>query len=177
MRVKVVQIFRFASVDVARDVEDAIVGRVGNFGYRHHAGVAVQFGLLVEDIHDLVEILSPQSVLVAVLEEVLAGVNHEDAGASVSILLVNNQNAGGDAGAVESIGGQADDALDHALPDELPTDIRLSVAAKQHTMRQDDGAFAPAIKRRNEVAAERRNHRSWRAEPRTQSGGIRRVQD
>ena len=107
--------------------------------------------LLVEDIHNFVNILGAQAVLVAVLEEVLAGVNHEDAGASVGILLVNDQNAGGDAGAVEEIGGQADDSLDHALPDELSTDIRLSVAAKQHTMRQDDGAFTFTVERCNEV--------------------------
>ena len=66
-------------------------------------------------------------------------------------LLVNDQNAGGDTGAVEEIGGQADNSLDHALPDEISTDIRLPVAAKQHTVRQDDGTFSPAIKRGNKV--------------------------
>ena len=145
------QILRFTRINIARDIEVIGVRRVGNFSHRHHAGVTLLLGAFVEDIHDFVNILGAEAVFIPVLEEALAGVNHEDAGASVGVFLVDDQNAGGDAGAVEKIGGQADDSLDHALPDKLPADIRLPVAAKQHTVRQDDGAFAPAIKRRNEV--------------------------
>ena len=60
------------------------------------------------------DVLGAQPVLVAVLHEALAGVDHEDAGAGVGILLVDNDDAGGDARAVEEVGGQADDALDHS---------------------------------------------------------------
>ena len=68
-----------------------------------------------------------------------------------SILFVNHQNTGRDTGAVEEIRGQADNSLDHALPDELYTDIRLPVAAKQYAVRQDDSAFTFTVERCNEV--------------------------
>jgi len=44
--------------------------------------------------------------------EAAAGVDHEDALAGVGILLIDDDDAGGDAGAVKEISGQADDAFD-----------------------------------------------------------------
>jgi hypothetical protein len=61
-----------------------------------------------------------QTVLVAVLHVALAGVDHEYALTADRTFLVQHQDAGGDAGAVEQIGGQADDALDEALSAKLP---------------------------------------------------------
>ena len=58
------------------------------------------------------DVLGAQAVLVAILAEAPTGVDHEDAAAGVGVLLVDDQDAGGDAGAVEEIRGQADDALD-----------------------------------------------------------------
>ena len=51
----------------------------------------------------------------------------------------------GNAGAVEEVGGQADDALDEAPPDEVPADVGLLVAAEQYAVRQDDRALALAL--------------------------------
>jgi hypothetical protein len=62
----------------------------------------------------LVDVLLAQAVLVAVLDEALAGVDHEDALAGGGVFLVQHQDAGGDAGAVEQVGRQADDALEDA---------------------------------------------------------------
>ena len=67
------------------------------------------------------------------------------------MFLVEDQDAGGDAGAVEEVGGQADDALDEAAPDEIPADVGLPVAAEQHPVGQDDGALAPALERGDQV--------------------------
>ena len=79
------------------------------------------------------------------------GVDHEDALAGVGVLLVDDDDAGGDAGAVEQIGGQADDALDVALADEVAADVGLGIAAEQHAVRQDAGAFAGALERADDV--------------------------
>ncbi len=109
------------------------------------------FELPVEDIDDLVDVLRAQAVLGAVLHEAAAGVDHEDALAGVGVLLVDDDDAGGDAGAVEQVGGQADDALDVALADEIAADVGLGVAAKQHAVRQDARALAGALERADDV--------------------------
>jgi hypothetical protein len=68
----------------------------------------------VKRVDDAVDVLLAQAVLVAVLEEALAGVDHEHALAADRIFLVEHQDAGRYAGAVEEVGGQADDALEDA---------------------------------------------------------------
>ena len=80
-----------------------------------------------------------------------AGVDHEDALAGVGVFLVDDDDAGGDAGAVEQVGGQADDALDVALADQVAADVGLGIAAEQHAVRQDAGAFAGALERADDV--------------------------
>ena len=97
------------------------------------------------------DVLGAQAVLGAVLHEAAAGVDHEDALAGVGVLLVDDDDAGGDAGAVEQVGGQADDALDVALADEGAADVGLGVAAEQHAVRQDARAFAGALERADDV--------------------------
>ena len=116
-----------------------------------HARVFRDVEPLVEDVHDLVDVLGAQAVLGAVLHEAAAGVDHEDALAGVGVLLVDDDDAGGDAGAVEEVGGQADDALDVALADEVAADVGLGVAAEQHAVRQDARAFAGALERADDV--------------------------
>ena len=56
--------------------------------------------------------------------------------------LVDDDDAGGNAGAVEQIGGQADDRRDIAAADKVAADPGLGVAAEQHAVRQDAGALA-----------------------------------
>ena len=62
-----------------------------------------------------------------------------------------DHDAGGDAGAVEQVGGQADDALDVSLADQVAADVGLGIAAKQHAVRQDARAFAGALERADDV--------------------------
>ena len=49
-------------------------------------------------------VLCAESVFVVIFEEILACVNHKDAGAMFGVLLVNHDNTCGDASAVEQIG-------------------------------------------------------------------------
>ena len=66
----------------------------------------------------------------------------------MGVLLVDDDDAGGNAGAVKQIGRQADHALDVALAQEIAANIGLGVAAKQNAMRQNAGALARALERR-----------------------------
>ena len=95
------QVFGFAIVNIARDIEVVGVGSVGNFGGRHHAGISVYFGLCIEYGHNFVDVLCAKAVFVAVFEETFTCVYHKDAGAVVSVLLVNHDDTGWDTGAVE----------------------------------------------------------------------------
>ena len=104
MRVEVVQVFRFAGIDVARNVQIIVVRRTGDLSYRHHTRITRHLGLPVEHIDDPVDVLGAQAILVAVLEKALARVNHEDAGAGLGIFLIKDQDTGGDASAVEQVG-------------------------------------------------------------------------
>jgi len=69
------------------------------------AGVFGGFEAFVEDVDDFVDVHGAEAVFVAVLEVAGAGVDHEDAFAGVGVFLVDDDDAGGDAGAVEEVGG------------------------------------------------------------------------
>ena len=77
--VDVLQVLGLGAVDVAREVEVEVVLRVADLGQRHHAGVARDFELAGEGVDDAVDVLGAEAVLVAVLEEALGGIDHEDA--------------------------------------------------------------------------------------------------
>ena len=112
------QILRVAAVgrsDVARDVEVAVVG--DDFGKRHEAAVMRDFFLRVEGVGDFVDVLMAQAVFVAVFDVAAARVNHKYGAAVGEVALVvigggdgarfvDDDDAGGDAGAVKEVGGQ-----------------------------------------------------------------------
>ena len=106
---------RALAVDVARQIEVELV-LLDLLDATPCASIS-ELEPLVEDIDDLVDVLLAQAVLGAVLHEAAAGVDHEDALAGVGVLLVDDDDAGGDAGAIEQVGRQADDALDVSLAD------------------------------------------------------------
>ena len=91
------------------------------------------------------DVLGAQAVLVAVLDEALAGIDHEDAFAPRRAGLVQHDDAGGNAGAVEQVGRQADDAFDIALLDDAGADVRLRATSEQHAVRQNHCRLAGAL--------------------------------
>ena len=67
------------------------------------------------------------------------------------VFLVDQNNARRDAGAIKQVGGQADDAANVALADQVFSDFSFGVAAKQHAVRQNAGTFAFAFQRAHDV--------------------------
>jgi hypothetical protein len=104
-----------------------------------------------KNVHDLVDVLLAKAVLVAVLDEPLGGVDHEDALAGVCPFLVEHDDAGWDACAVKQVRRQADYAFKVATLDQVAPDCGLSATTKQHTMRQDARAFAGALERAEDM--------------------------
>ena len=89
-------------------------------------------------------VLLAQPVLVAVFQESRAGVDHENALARVRVVLVDNNNARRDAGAIEQVGRQADDALDVTLGEQILADLgfvgepdKVNIEVLQSIVRSD----------------------------------------
>ncbi len=97
------------------------------------------------------DVLLAEAVLVAVLHEALGGIDHEDALAGGGVFLVEHDDAGRDAGAVEEIGGQADDALEVAASGRVAADDGLGIAAEEDAVRENARAFARALQRAEDV--------------------------
>ena len=83
------------------------------------------------------DVLLTQTVLVAILDEALGGINHEHALARCCLLLIQHQDARRYARAIEQVSGQSDDGLDVTTLDDVTPDSCLGIATKQHAMRQD----------------------------------------
>jgi hypothetical protein len=88
-----------------------------------------------------VDVHGAEAVFVAIFHETGAGVDQEDAFAGVGVLLVDDDDAGGDASAIEEVDGQADDAFDVAFANECAADGGLGIAPKEDAVRQNAGAF------------------------------------
>jgi hypothetical protein len=105
----------------------------------------------VENIHDLVNVLLAEAVLVAVFDKALGGVDHENALAGGGAFFVKHDYAGWDARAVEEVWRQTDDALEVASLDQVAPDCPLGSPSKQHAVREDTRAFAGAFERAKDV--------------------------
>ena len=91
---------------------------------------------MVKHIHDFVDVLTAQAILIAILHKAPTGVHHEDARALGRPFLVQHNDAGGNAGAVEQVRRQADDPLYVALAHQVLPDAGLGIAPEQHPMGQ-----------------------------------------
>ena len=103
MCAEIMDVLGRAGIDVARDVEVEVVLH-RDLVKRHHARVAVNFGLRGEAVHDPVDILRAQAVLVAVFDEPFGGVDHEDRPLVRAASFVDHDDTGGDARAIEQVG-------------------------------------------------------------------------
>jgi hypothetical protein len=102
-----------------------------------------------------VDVLGTEPVLVAVLHEAPTRVDHEDASAGVSVLLVDNDDACGNPRAIEEVGGESDDAFDEPSLHQVLANLRFPVPSEKHSVGKDDGALSGALERLDEVEQER----------------------
>lgn len=86
---------------------------------------------------DFVYVLRQETVLALVFFEVFAGVDEEDVIGFFA--LFEDEDADGDAGGVEEVGGQADDGVDVAVFKEFATDASLGPATEEDAVGEDDG--------------------------------------
>ncbi len=71
VRVQIVQVFGFRRVDVTRNVQVVVVRGAGDLAQRHHPRVTVELALVLENIDNLVNVLSAKAVLVPILHKLL----------------------------------------------------------------------------------------------------------
>ena len=90
------------------------------------------------------DVLLAQAVFVAVFDERFGSVDHENTSAGSGVFLVQYQDTGRNAGAIEQVGRQADDALEDAGAHQLLANDRFRIAAKQNAVGQDAGGLATA---------------------------------
>ncbi len=110
MSVDVLVVGPLAGIEVAGQVEVVVILLVGDFTDGYAAAVA-GFGTAVgEYIDDAVNVAFAQAVLITVFNVAVASVEHKDFATVCGTFAVKQENAGGDAGTVEEVGGQADHA-------------------------------------------------------------------
>ena len=148
---EVLDVLGLGAVDVAGQVEIVVVFRIGDFRDRDHAGIAGDIALAGEGVHDAVDVLLAEAVLGAVFPKALAGINHEDAFAGLGMLLVDDDDAGRNPGAVEEVRRQADDALDEAALDDVLANRRLGISPEEDAVREDAGPLAGGLERADDV--------------------------
>ena len=135
----VLDIFGFLIVDITGEIQVIIVFL--DFGDRHHATVFLHLDLFIEHVHNSVDVLLAEAVLVPVFNKALRGVDHENAFAAFGIFFVKHNDAGWNASAVEQIGGQADDPFYITPADYVFPDLSLGVATEQHAVRENNRSF------------------------------------
>ena len=70
------------------------------------------------------------------------------------VFFIDNYDTGRDAGAVEEVSWQADDAFDETVFDEILADCSFGVTSEEDTVGKDDSSLPPAFKRPNDVEQE-----------------------
>lgn len=116
--------------DVGGDVEVEVFFL--DFGHLHAAGVAGFYFSELVGVDNLVDVVLAQLALAFAFFEVLGGVDEEDV---VGFLArFEDEDADGDAGGVEEVGGQADDGVDVAVLEQLGADALLGAAAEEHAV-------------------------------------------
>ena len=129
-------------VHITADVEIVIVC-AHDLGLVHQSAVFGNFPLVGEDEVDLFDVLGAQFVLGLAFGVFAVGIDEEHLVLEgLGLVLVGHDHAGGDAGAVEEAGRQADDGLDHIVVDEDLTDQFFLAAAEQHAVGHDGGHVA-----------------------------------
>jgi len=104
MTVDVLQVFRFAAVDIAREVEVVVVLEIGDLLKRHHTGVTrITLIQALKGIDDAVNLLLAEPVFWAFLHKGLRRIDHEDSPTYSRVLLVEHDDARRNTCAVKKI--------------------------------------------------------------------------
>ena len=136
-------------VHVAADVEIGVVGLGEQLGHGHDLGVIVHVGESLVSGDDFLDVLGAEVVLRTAGEELGVGVDEKHAlaaglgfvgvGGAAGAVGPHDDDAGGDAGAVEEILRQADDGLDEVFLQPLAANLALGPAAEKHAVGHDGG--------------------------------------
>ena len=154
--VNVLQIFRSRAVNVTGDIQVILVFLL-NLVIGDKPGIfGIVCDLLIECSDDFIDVPLAQAVLVAILYEVMAGIDHKDSLALGCIGLIDNDDTGRDAGTIKQVGRQTDDALDITFIDDGLTDGGLCIAAEQNAMGQNDRSLAGAFQGLQDVEKPRK---------------------
>src|SRR5208282_6619761 len=128
MTIDVLEVLRLGAINVARQVHVKVILRITDLSKRYHPRVLWNFSLPIESVDDLVNVLLPQAVFVAVLEEAPARIDNKDTFAGGGVLLVEHNDASRDTGSVKQVWWKADDPLDVTPTDYLFANFPLDIA-------------------------------------------------
>ena len=149
MRAHILRLGRRSIVDIAANVAIELLGL--DLSNRHDAGIAGHILPPAVDIDNLGHIFGPQEILRLALAIFAVGIDEQHVLANLGMFFVHHQNAGGDAGAIEQAGGQADHRIEPALLDEMFARVLFLAAAKQHAMGHHRRHAAVAFQHRQHV--------------------------
>ena len=107
-----------------------------------------------ETIHNLVEVLLPQSVLVAVLDEAFAGVDKVNRFTLIGVFFVENNDTSWNTGPIKQVCRQTDDGTNVALVNETLSDDGFLVAAEENSVGQNNGRLPTALEGLQDVEEE-----------------------
>lgn len=89
-------------------------------------------------------VLGAQAIFIAVFNKALTGIDHKDAlltlaisveRSELGIFFIDDNNACRDTRAVEQVSGQANDAFDITLFEQIFTNTRFGIATEQNAVR------------------------------------------
>ena len=137
---------RWGAVGVAADVAVEVV--IGKLFDGDDSGEAVDVGEAAVGGGDLLLVAGAQVVLSPALAVVAVGVDEQHPAPPLrrfGALGPQDQNGGGDAGAVEQVRAQADDGVEQVVVDDAAADLALGAAAEQHAVGHDGGHDAVGL--------------------------------
>ena len=138
-------------IHVTADIQVVVV--VAQCGDIHHVAKAVDPAKFVEGSGDFLNVLGQQVVLRTALEVLAVGVDKQhlalalgrlgaDTVGAFLLLLAQDQDAGGNTGAIEQVGRQADHGFEQVVFDNASANAAFLSAPEQHAMGQYGGDHA-----------------------------------
>ena len=155
VRPYVVRFGRRGVIGVAADVEVVVFLR--QFVVTYHGGEAGDVLVAIVGADDLLDMLGVQVILRPAFPVFGVSIDEEHLATPLGGLGVfgsNHKDAGGDARAIEDVGGHADDGVEQIVPDETGPNLLLRSSTEQDTMRHDGADHAAGPKYADHVLDE-----------------------